>query len=883
MNKLFSSIFLCRAGSLHPATSVMPPAQAGGISDPALQGADLVNGGVSPTVRVRGLRAEQAAPVHLSCRHCGVPLAGPAAQAAGFCCAGCSYVFRLVSEHGLDGYYKIRDAVIAPVGEAVFQPRDYAWLLKLQAEAENGAAATSPLTGAPGSARLQKAPALTLEVQGISCAGCVWLIERVFSQQPGALHIETDAQLGRMRLRWTRGAFDAPAFARLLQSFNYLAGPPGETPAVPESRRLVRRVGLAAAFSMNVMLFTLPVYFGMEATFAYARLFGTLSLVFATLSLLTGGMYFLGRAVSALRAGTMHIDLPIALGIVGAYLGSLYGWLAHREEFVYFDFVAVFILLMLVGRWAQVTVVERNRRQLLTSRDRPQPVWVETPAGPVERAVGDLRIGDVFAVRSGQVVPVEARLETSVATVGTAWISGEADPRECRAGARVPAGAVNLGLGDIRLRTARLWEGSLLAQLLQPVTRDAYRHRFLEKVIAGYLIGILLVATAAGLGWWLGTHDAVRTWSVVTAVLVVSCPCAIGLAFPLADEMATTALRRAGVFVREADLWPRLVRIRRIIFDKTGTLTLETPVLANADTLATLTPEARAALAVLVRDNAHPVSRALHENLLALGLPSASDPVGDLLEEPGYGTSLRTFDNDWSLGRPGWRVCRAGSPDPVSGGGSGSQTGGISDPALQNESHDTEFVCDGVVLARFRFMDAVRTDAAGEIAALRARGLEAFILSGDRRAKVDLITASLGLPPDRGLAEATPQGKADWIGRTDVRDTLMLGDGANDSLAFDAAFARGTPVIHRGVLEGKADFYYLGRGLAGIRRLFEVNDARRRTQGWLLVFSVAYNLLAVGLAVAGRMSPLLAAVLMPVSSLLTLAIVAGGMRRWLAR
>lgn len=852
MNESRANAGLCGAGSPDPASDAASASLAG-FGDPALHGADLVNGGVSPTVRVRGLRAEQAAPVHLHCKHCGVPLAGPAAQAAGFCCAGCSYVFRLVSEHGLDGYYKIRDAVTAPVGEAVFQPRDYAWLAKLQAEAE----------ALPGT------PALTLEVQGISCAGCVWLIERVFSQQPGALHIETDAQLGRMRLRWTRGAFDAPAFARLLQSFNYLAGPPGETPAVPESRRLVRRVGLAAAFSMNVMLFTLPVYFGMEATFAYARLFGTLSLVFGTLSLLTGGMYFLGRAVSSLRAGTMHIDLPIALGIVGAYLGSLYGWLAHREEFVYFDFVAAFILLMLVGRWAQVTVVERNRRQLLTSRDRPQPVRVETPAGPVERAVGELRVGDVFAVRSGQVVPVEARLETPVATVGTAWISGEADPRECRAGARVPAGAVNLGLGDIRLRTARVWEGSLLAQLLQPVTRDAYRHRFLEKVIAGYLIGILLVATAAGLGWWLGTHDAVRTWSVVTAVLVVSCPCAIGLAFPLADEMATTALRRAGVFVREADLWPRLARIRRIIFDKTGTLTLETPVLMNPAALVGLAPAARSALVALVRDNAHPVSRALHENLLAAGLPDGPEPAGEMAEEPGFGVGLRNGDGCWTLGRPGWRVGL-------------SETGHLTEDKL-SETHDTEFACDGVVLARFQFTDAVRTDAAGEIAALRARGLEAFILSGDRRAKVDLMTSSLGLPRDHGLAEATPQGKADWIGRNDARDTLMLGDGANDSLAFDAAFARGTPVIHRGVLEGKADFYYLGRGLAGIRRLFEVNDARRRTQTWLLVFSVAYNLLAVGLAVAGRMSPLLAAVLMPVSSLLTLAIVAGGMRRWLAR
>ncbi len=838
-----------------------------------------VNGGASPTVRVRGLRAASAAPVHL-CRHCGVPLAGEAAQSSGFCCAGCSYVFRLVHEHGLDGYYRIRDAIVPPVGEAVFSPRDYAWLDKLQAEAE----------GRPGT------PELTLEVQGISCAGCVWLIEKVFHQQPGALHIETDAQLGRMRLRWTRGAFDAPAFARLLQSFNYLAGPPGEEPAVPESRRLVRRVGLAAAFFMNVMLFTLPVYFGMESTFPLARLFGTLALVLATLSLLTGGMYFLGRAVAALRAGAMHIDLPIALGIMGAYLGSFYGWLAHREEFVYFDFVAAFILLMLVGRWAQVTVVERNRRQLLSAKDRPQPVWVETPAGPVERGVGDIRVGDVFAVRSGQVVPVEARLETPVATVGTAWISGEADPRECRAGARVPAGAVNLGRGDIRLRAARVWEASLLAQLLRPVTRDVYRHQFLERVIRGYLIGILAIATVAGLGWWLGTHDAVRTWSVVTAVLVVSCPCAIGLAFPLADEMAATALRRAGVFVRESDLWPRLARIRKIIFDKTGTLTLETPMLTNAAVLANLAPTARAALLALVRDTAHPVSRGLHENLLALAptgraSPSAfakamadmpdeplaetahrddspyRDISGEIREQPGFGVTLENSDGRWSLGRPGWR-----------GEGTCNLLG-----YKAEEEHDTEFACDGVVMAKFHFTDAVRADAAAEIAALRSRGLDAYILSGDRRAKVDRMTQSLGLAESHGLAEATPQEKAAWIKQTDRRDTLMLGDGANDSLAFDTAFARGTPVIHRGVLEGKADFYYLGRGLSGIRRLFEVNDARRRTQAWLLVFSVAYNLVAVGLAVAGRMSPLLAAILMPVSSLITLAIVAGGMRRWLAR
>ena len=240
--------------------------------------------------------------------------------------------------------------------------------------------------------------------------------------------------------------------------------------------------------------------------------------------------------------------------------------------------------------------------------------------------------------------------------------------------------------------------------------------------------------------------------------------------------------------------------------------------------------------------------------------------AGEFREDPGFGVTLRNDHGCWSLGRPGWR---------------GNECHVLSDIGL--EAYDMEFALEGLGLARFRFADAVRPDAAVEIAALQRRGLLVCILSGDRREKVAAMAAALGIKEWDARAEFTPQEKAAWLRQLDRRDTLMLGDGANDSLAFDAAFVRGTPVIHRGVLEGKADFYYLGRGLAGLRRMFEVNDARRRTQGWLLAFSIAYNLVAVGLAVAGRMSPLLAAVLMPVSSLLTLAIVAGGMRRWLAR
>ena len=206
----------------------------------------------------------------------------------------------------------------------------------------------------------------------------------------------------------------------------------------------------------------------------------------------------------------------------------------------------------------------------------------------------------------------------------------------------------------------------------------------------------------------------------------------------------------------------------------------------------------------------------------------------------------------WSLGRAGWRE---------SGTGEG-----------------TVFARDGEVLARFRFIDTVRPDARAEINALRARGFSTFILSGDRNEKVASLAAELGLHPNHALGELSPRDKATWLDSHGASDALMLGDGANDSLAFDRALCRGTPVIHRGVLERKADFYYLGRGIGGLRALFEVNAIRRRTQLAVLTFSILYNLLAVGLAVVGRMNPLVAAALMPINSLLTLALVTGGMR-----
>jgi len=768
-----------------------------------------------------------------------------------------------VHDEGLDAYYKIKDQVTAPADPSLLQPRDYAWLTASQKEAEAAAE-----TGAPR---------LLLDVQGISCVGCVWLIEKVFLKQLGAGRIEVNAQTGQMRVYWeTGGNFDAPEFARALQRFNYLVGPAGASarPMQSESRALAWRIGLCTAFTMNVMLFTLPVYFGMEKTFAYAPLFGTLSMSFGTLSLLAGGGYFLNRAVRALREGAVHIDLPIALGITGAYAGSMLGWVSGQEAYVYFDFVSTFILLMLIGRWAQVLAVEKNQRRLLSQQPVPPSVRLIGADGTTtEVAPEKLRVGQRFSVAMGHNVPVEARLETDEASIGLAWINGEADPRVFRAGQRVPAGAQNLTRGALELTATRGWEGSLLAELLKPVVRAGARHRLLERVIQGYLVAVIGIAVLSGAGWWWALGDIVRTGAVVTAILVVSCPCALGLAFPLIEELASAALRRRGVFVRAGDLWPRLDRVRMLVFDKTGTLTPETPVLLNPEGLASLNDEERAALLALVQASAHPLSRSLHENLLVFGRVELL--VGEVTETIGAGVELGA----WSLGRPEW--AQKSKSEKIDSKYDKTVCHVIRDKL----SADGDRNADGVVFAKngevkgwFYFSERARVDAREELGALERRGLRIHVLSGDRQSKVTALAADLGLPEGRVLGGLSPQEKARWLDTHGADQVLMLGDGANDSLAFDRALCRGTPAIHQGVLEQKADFYYLGRGISGIRALFEVNDARRRSQRVQLVFMVAYNVFAVGLAVMGRMNPLVAAILMPVSSLLTLVLVWWGMR-----
>ena len=297
----------------------------------------------------------------IQCIHCGTAFTPKTDER--YCCNGCYYVAQLIKEQDLGQFYELKgDSVIPPIGSKVFQSEDTEALETILKDAESGPEINPPL--------------LRLYIEGISCIGCVWLIETIYKRQPGAGTISINPQKGTIELSWQRGAFEIIAFAEELNRIGYRISPCASD-STDNSRgegQLTHRIGLCGFFLLNTMLFTLPGYLGMDEDFFLTPLFRLLSALFATLSLIVGGGYFINRAWQAVKLRTLHIDLPIAVGLLAAYLGSLIGLFKQYERLIYFDFVATFVFLMLCGRWLQEYALEKNRSQLKRKQTGPDEV-----------------------------------------------------------------------------------------------------------------------------------------------------------------------------------------------------------------------------------------------------------------------------------------------------------------------------------------------------------------------------------------------------------------------------------------------------------------------------------------------------------------------------
>jgi Cu2+-exporting ATPase len=761
------------------------------------------------------------------CRHCRTPLA-PGDDA--YCCGGCRHVHELLTSAGLDRYYALRgECTLAPVPELRRQ-HEAPWLELMEAET-------------PAAAGMRR---VVLDVQGLQCAACVWLIEALFRREPGALRIDLNPALGRLSCA-VESTFSLRSFVRTVEDFGYKLGPARKTTR-PDGDTLLLRTGLCLALALNGMLLGAATYFGLAQGPLY-ELVQHGSFAVATLSALIGGSYFVERAYQGLKRRVLHLDLPIALGMGLAYVGSVWSLYFGGATASYLDTVSVFIALMLVGRLMQERLVEKNRRQLLESDGASGLVTRRIRGERTELVVcQELSPGDQLLVCPGEIVPVRARLEDAQADCALDWINGESEPRRFRFGDELPAGAINAGDTALRLVAQGVFERSELDALLRDDGRSVARVRgdFWDRVARLYVAGVLAAAALGALAWLLHGATLTQVLDVTVAVLVVTCPCAFGIATPLAYELAVAGLRSRGLFVRDGSFFDRAARVRRIVFDKTGTLTTGALALDDPGQLYALSGPVRGILYDLCARSGHPKSAAIVRALAAVD-PRLTLQERVVRELPGAGLETYVDDVRYRLGERRWA------------------TDGIEGP-----SRAPVLSADGVVLAELETLEILRRDAAHEAAELAREGYELWLASGDAQERVTEVGERTGVPVQRALGDLSPDDKRALIARLDHADTLMIGDGINDGPALSLASCSGTPAVDRPFVPARTDFYFLTPGLHPVRAALHVARSVRRVIHTALGFATAYNLLAVGLCYAGLMRPWLAALLMPASSLLVL-------------
>lgn len=784
------------------------------------------------------------------CTHCG-NLFLPRFEDERFCCSGCRVVHDLIQTGGLGSFYDL-------LGRKVLQP---ATVKQLGSDEEEEMREAIYLAEEAGT-QSETAAKLALRIGNLSCTACVWLIDHLFRQHSGALKINSDTTRSILTIWWNPGELDVLDFVEDLNQYGY---PPSlvsdEDFDLPkESRSLLTRLGVTAGLAMNTMAFSLPTYLGLETSHELSRLFSLVSFASASLALAVGGSYFFQRALTALRAKTIHMDVPISLGLIAAFLGSVAGLIFKIEGMLYFDFVAMFAFLMLAGRWMHLRLLERNRQQLWAREKNITSVIRITESGERERVqVERVKKGDTLELAKDAMLPVDSTLASESGLLQLDWINGEPDPISFHQGSLVPAGAKNGTDEPIRLIAEETFAGTYLARLFDRASLDADEEGPPEQTnILKYYLLIVIGVALAGFGFWLlrGAGGA-QALQVLISVLIVSCPCALGLALPLLNEVLLSRLKQKGIFIRRHSLWSRLQNIRFLDFDKTGTLTEPIKRLTNPEAIDAVEkhgPNALKALFTLTTRNSHPIGRALNDILLGRFGVKEIDPTAMVAAIPGAGVELVESNTQWRLGREDW--------------------------ASESQVPDTQrghcvFSKNGEVIARFRLDESIRDGAKEELQMLQKAGYRIRILSGDPdAARVENTAFALGLASDQVHSNLTPEAKAAFITEEGPHKSLFIGDGGNDSLALAAAAASGTPATGIKAIESQADFVFTGRGFHAIGQLIEAAKRRRKLIIAIFATAILYNLIAVGICLAGLMNPLLAAILMPLSSIVTTSIAA---------
>ncbi|MEM7673081.1 MAG: heavy metal translocating P-type ATPase metal-binding domain-containing protein [Verrucomicrobiota bacterium] len=749
-----------------------------------------------------------------TCIHCGAKI--PREVRGKFCCSGCSHVYRLIHEAGLEKYYDYRDEIIEPVGTRAFLERDFAELRDWQKSHELDQ--TSEIVEGE------------LSLQGISCAGCVWLVERIFQRQGGAIKIQIEANTGYVLIRWQKGLFKMDKMAREAARFAYIFEyPKALNKANTES--LSTRLKLCAAFMIGELLFT---HFGYSETgneVSTIQLFDLLKVLCACLSFFVGANYFIRRAWRSLRLRELPLDLPIGLALILGFFGANVGRFLGESTQFQFEFYSVFVFLILGVHWGQECYLGHFQDR------RKDPFSKTAKILSQEASLHEIGPDTVTEIRPGDILPVEALLESEGGELSHDWLSGESEPIRYESGERVPAGARNQTDGSLQFRTLEGWKDSILRRFFDPQIKMSAQNTMMDRFLKYQLLAIFLSASLGGILWAV-FGDWNHSSEVMMAMLIVASPTAIGMAWSKIVEGCQRSLQDQGIFINRSNFFEALGEIRNLIVDLEGIEWLFRPRLLNTSELSNLDGVAKAELLGLLMKISNPLADSLRRQLQEESLP----PI--ILEN-----YRKISENNFSA----LVAEREVSLD------------------ISNESEEIVFSIKGVADVCFKFSSGVCRDFLGSLEAITRRGLNVDILGGDRSEEARKMYQDFNGKTGRRCTQThSPEAKARLIQEIGPKETMMIGDGVSASLAFKTAGVQGAAIQDLGRVPQDVAFYFSGRGLGGIKSLFETVDAMNRIRKLMLRFAGVYALIALTSGMFGILDLFVAVILMLVNSIVML-------------
>ena len=694
---------------------------------------------------------------------------------------------------------------------------------------------------------------IDLAVEGITCAACMVAIEDGLAAVPEVTRARVNLTSRRVAVEWKDGALDPVRVIDRLADLGYRAYPfepaSAEAEEEKESRFLLRCLGVAAFAMMNVMLLSVSVWSGnvTDITPEQRDFFHWLSALIALPAAAYAGQPFFRSAVRAVMAKSLNMDVPITLGVLLALGMSVVETLNHATH-AYFDSAVMLLTFLLAGRFLDQNMRRRTRAvagNLAALKAETASKFV-TPEEIRDVPIAAIHAGDLVLVRPGERIAVDGVVAEGRSEIDQSLVTGETAHVTARKGTQVYAGTLNVS-GTLRVRVSAAAKGTLLdevTRLLDNAVQARSRYvRLADRASRLYAPVVHLTAFTTVIGWLaLGAnwHFAIVT---AIAVLIITCPCALALAIPAVQVVASGALFRANVLLNAGDAIERLAEVDTIVFDKTGTLTLPEPALANA---ADVSPETLALAGRLALASRHPLAAAIAR---AAG---AKEPLPDAVEEPGQGVRAEIDGEEIRLGRPSF--C-------------GAEREAAALAAADPEASVIAFAY-GTARVVFAVRQRLRPDAVAVVARLKQRGLAVEILSGARECAVAPGALALGVDPAR--AGVTP---ADKIARIEElkragRKVLMVGDGLNDAPALAAADVSLSPVTAVHLTQAAADAVFLGDRLAPVADALALSRKARRVMRENLWLAVIYNAIAVPIAIAGLVTPLIAALAMSGSSVL---------------